>query len=63
MQGKPSLLFVLVFWVTLPVFAQPGNNDSLRQLLVSGQVKKMSFDQLYKIQSDNQKLAEELATN
>ncbi|MFM6923978.1 MAG: histidine kinase dimerization/phosphoacceptor domain -containing protein [Ferruginibacter sp.] len=62
MQGKTTiLLLVTIHCLTSIVFSQQNNNDSLRQILESGQVKKMQFDQLFKIQSENQKLPKELA--
>ena len=62
MPGKRTLLLlVMTCCLTCRGFSQQHNNDSLHQLLESGRVNKMPFDQLYKIQSDNQKLTKELA--
>lgn len=59
--GKSTFLVFLFCCLTFRSFPQGNQRDSLAQLLRSDQVKKMSFAELYKIQSDNQKLTKELA--
>lgn len=60
MPGKHIFLLLLT-WLSEPVFCQHDQHDSLRHLLTSARVQQLSFDRLYKIQSENQKLPKDLA--
>ncbi len=61
LPGRSTFLVWLICCLPFRSFPQANHSDSLSQLLHSGRVNKMSFAELYKIQSDNQKLTKELA--
>ena len=61
LPGRSAFLVWLICCLPFRSFPQANHSDSLSQLLHSGRVNKMSFAELYKIQSDNQKLTKELA--